>query len=209
MKNTLLVKVTLLAALVGSLCTTTLAATTATSIPASSASEQVSYTLDPSHTYVLWHINHFGFSNPSGKWMTTGTMVFDQKHPAKSSVSANIQLSGLVTGVPELDQHLQEPLFFDVKQYPTAHFESTKVTVTGSDTANVQGNLTLHGVTKPVILHVKLNKIGINPITNNPSIGFSATATLKRSDFGITTLLPGISDTVQLDIQAEAYSLRT
>lgn len=171
-----------------------------------SAQAADTYTLDPNHTYVLWHINHFGFSNPSGKWMAQGTLVLDEANPQNSKVNVNINLATIVTGIKELDEHLQSPLFFDVKQYPTATFVSDKVDVTGKNTAKVHGILTLHGASKPITLDVTLNKIGISPITNKKTVGFTATTQLLRSDFGITTLLPGISDEVNINIESEAYT---
>ena len=163
------------------------------------------YTLDPMHTYVLWHINHFGFSNPSGKWLAQGKLVLDEAKPQNSKVNATIQIASLVTGIAELDKHLMGPLFFDATQFPTATFVSDKVNLTGKKTAKVHGMLTVHGVSKPVSLDVTLNKIGENPISNKMSVGFSAVTTIKRSDYGITTLLPGLSDEVKLNIEAEAY----
>ncbi len=161
------------------------------------------YTLDPMHSYALWHINHFGFSNPSGKWMATGTLTLDKANPQNSKVNVTIHVANIITGIPELDTHLKGKLFFDVEQFPTATFISDKVTVTGKDTAKVHGMLTVHGISKPITLNVKLNKAGINPISNKMTAGFTATTELKRSDFGITTLLPGLADEVKLEIEAE------
>jgi polyisoprenoid-binding protein YceI len=163
------------------------------------------YTLDASHTYVLWHINHFGFSNPSGKWMATGTLVLDEAKPQDSKLNVTINVAAIDTGIPKLDEHLKGAQFFDVKQFPTATFISNKIDVTGKNTAKVHGVLTLHGVSKPLTLNVTLNKIGENPITNKKTAGFTAHAQLLRSDFGINTLLPGLSDKVKLNIEAEAY----
>ena len=163
------------------------------------------YTFDPHHTSVVWHINHFGFSNPSGKWMASGNAVLDEKNPQNSKVNITIPIASVVTGVPELDEHLQGPLFFDSAKFPTATFVSNKIEVTGKTTAKVYGMLTLHGVSKPVILDAVLNKSDINPISNKPSVGFSAVTGLKRSDFGIDTLMPGLSDNVKINIEAEAY----
>jgi len=163
------------------------------------------YTLDPSHTYVEWHISHFGFSEPSGKWMIKGgTLVLDKAKPQNSKVDVTIDLNDLSTGLPELDKHLKAPLFFDVAKYPTATYVSNKVILTGKETAKVEGVLTLHGVSKPVTLNVKFNKSGENPVTNLPTVGFSATAVIQRSDFGISAYSPGLGDTVKLNIQAEA-----
>ena len=162
-------------------------------------------TLDPNHTYILWHIKHFGFSTQAGKWYATGTLVIDKDKLQDSKVNATIQVADVVTGLPELDKHLKGKLFFDTEQFPTATFVSDKVDVTGKTTAKVHGMLTLHGVTKPVVLDVSLNQVGKNPISDKMTAGFSAKTKIKRSDFGITTLSPGLSDEVNLDIQAEAY----
>jgi polyisoprenoid-binding protein YceI len=161
-------------------------------------------TLDPMHTYVLWRIDHFGFSHPSGKWLAAGTLTLDKTHPGNSKVNVTIKVADMITGIDELNKHLKGKLFFDTDQFPLATFASDKVTVTGKDTAKVKGTLTVHGISKPITLNVKLNQAGINPVTNKMTAGFSATATLKRSDFGITTLLPGLGDEVKLDIEAEA-----
>jgi len=163
------------------------------------------YTLDPQHTYVLWHINHLGFSTQVGKWYATGTLVLDKENPKNSQVNATIQIADIVTGIPELDKHLKGKLFFNAEQFPVATFVSDQVDITGKSTAKVHGKLTIHGVTKPAILMVKLNQVGINPISDKMTAGFSATAKIKRSDFGISTLLPSLGDEVQIDIGSEAF----
>jgi polyisoprenoid-binding protein YceI len=161
------------------------------------------FTLDPSHTYVQWYINHFGFSNPSGKWMASGTVKLDEKNPQDSKVTATIKIADIVTGIKELDKHLQEKSFFDTAHFPTATFVSNKVDITGHDQATVYGILTLHGVSKPITLKVKLNKMGANPISNKQAVGFSATTQIKRSDFGMNAYLPDLSDEVKINIEAE------
>lgn len=164
------------------------------------------YTLDSSHSYVLWHINHFGFSNPSGKWMVAeGTLMLDEKNPQASKIQVTIHTAEIVTGNKELDEHLKEAVFFDVTKYPLATFVSDKVKVTGKNKAKVTGMLTVHGISQPITLDVVLNKIGINPITNKKTVGFTASTQLNRSDFGITTLLPDLGDKVKINIEAEAY----
>jgi polyisoprenoid-binding protein YceI len=162
------------------------------------------YTIDPTHTAVTWTINHFGFSNPWGKFsLITGTLVLDEQTPQNSKVSVTIPTANLVTGFDKLDEHLKSKDFFDVEKYPTATFESTKVTVTGKETATVEGTLTLHGMSKPETLSVTLNKIGEN-MMKRKTAGFSATATIKRSDFGISSYLPGLADDVKLYIESES-----
>ncbi len=163
------------------------------------------FTFDPMHSYVLWHINHFGFSNPSGKWFVEGTLNLDEAKLQNSKVNVVIHIDDMVTGIPELDKHLKGSLFFDTTKFPTATFVSNKINVTGKKTAQVSGILTVHGVSKPVMLDVTLNNMGINPISNKMSVGFSASTIIKRSDFGINTLLPGLSDEVKINIEAEAY----
>lgn len=162
------------------------------------------YKLDPSHTAITWHVNHFGFSNPSGKFMNVdGTLVLDKDKPANSKVEVTIPVGNIDSGIAKLDEHLKSKDFFDVDAFPTATYTSTKVDVTGKDTAVVHGNLTLHGVTKPVDLSVHLNQMGQN-MFKKETAGFSATATIKRSDFGITTYAPALGDDIKLDIESEA-----
>lgn len=163
------------------------------------------YTLDNTHTYVLWHISHFGYSNPSGKWMASGTLVLDVAKPQNSKVNVTINVADVVTGIPKLDEHLKTDTFFNVAKYPIATFVSDSVEMTGKNTANVHGILTVHGVSNPVTLKVTLNKIGVNSIDNKQTAGFSATAEIKRSDFGMNAYLPGLGNEVKLDIEAEAY----
>jgi len=162
------------------------------------------FALDPSHTYVLWRIGHLGFSVQAGKWYANGALVLDKEKPENSKVNVTIQVADIVTGLPELDKHLKGKQFFDVAQFPTATFVSNKVDVTGKDTAKVYGTLTVHGVAKLVTLDVKLNQTGVNPLTNKMTAGFSATTKIKRSDFGMNTLIPSLADEVELDIEAEA-----
>lgn len=159
---------------------------------------------DSEHSYVLWQIKHFDFSVQTGKWYTTGSFILDPKKPENSKVNASIQIASVISGVPSLDKHLKSELFFDAGHFPVATFVSSKVVMTGQSTAKVSGILTLHGVSKPVLLNVKLNHKGLSPITDKMTMGFSAETILKRSDFAITTLLPGLADEVKIMIEVEA-----
>lgn len=163
------------------------------------------FTLDDKHSYVLWRIGHMGFSVQSGKWYVNGTVVLDKDHPANSKVNATIKLEDIVTGIPELDKHLKGKQFFDVAKFPTATFVSNKVELLGKDAAKVEGILSLHGVSKPVTLAVKLNQVGKNPINDKLAVGFTASTTIKRSDFGIKAFLPKLADEVSIEIGAEAF----
>ncbi len=173
-------------------------------ISAARAAEK--FTFDPSHTNIVWRANHFGFSNPSGRFgVQDGVVIIDESAPDNSTVEVTIDVGSLVTGIQKFDEHLKSPDFLDVAQFPTATFKSTKVELTGPDNraALVTGDLTLHGVTKPVSLDMKLNKIGVNPITNKKTAGFSGSIVLSRSDFGITQYVPNVSDAVTIGIEAE------
>jgi polyisoprenoid-binding protein YceI len=162
------------------------------------------YTLDPMHTSVVWSINHFGFSNPWGKFsMISGQLTLDEQKPELSAVTVTVPIANDMTGIPKLDEHLASKEFFDTGVYPTATFVSTKVTLTGKDAATVEGNLTLHGITKPETLYLTLNKIGEN-MMKKKTAGFSGTTSIKRSDFGMTTYLPMLGDEVKLYIESEA-----
>lgn len=165
----------------------------------------VTYKMDPGHTMVLFSWNHFGYSNPTADLgLGEGTLVFDQQDPAKSSVNVTLPLSDLDTHVKALDEHLKEADFFDAAKYPTVTFKSTGVVPVDATHFKVTGNLTVHGVTRPVTLDATLNKVGPHPMTKSQAIGFDATATLKRSDFGMGAYVPMVSDEIQVRITTEA-----
>jgi polyisoprenoid-binding protein YceI len=168
------------------------------------SAQAADYTLDASHTSVDWRINHFGFSNPSGKFaLVDGKLSLDEAKPEDSKVSATIQIAHLVTGIDKLDEHLKSPDFFDIAKFPTATFVSTKVELGENNMAKVHGTLTLHGVAKPIVLDVRLNKLGEN-MMHKKTAGFSIHTTLKRSDFGMDKYLPMLGDEVDLHIESEA-----
>ncbi|NMW23755.1 YceI family protein [Rhodanobacter soli] len=164
----------------------------------------VTYKLDPSHTMVLFSWNHFGYSNPTADFgLGEGTLVFDEQHPANSSVEVTLPLDRLDTHVPALDEHLKKPDFLNADQYPVVTFKSTEVQPLGGNKFKVTGNLTVHGVTRPVVLDATLNKVGPHPMTKAPSIGFDATASIKRSDFGVGAYVPNVSDELSIRITTE------
>jgi polyisoprenoid-binding protein YceI len=164
----------------------------------------VSYQLDPTHTMVLFTWNHFGYSNPTANLgLSTGTVVFDEQHPAQSSVEVTLPLANLDTHVAELDTKLKSAGFFDAVKYPTVTFKSTKVQPLGGHKFKVTGDLTVHGVTKPVVLDATLNKVGPHPMMKVQAIGFDATATIKRSDFGVGAFVPAVSDQIKIHITTE------
>jgi polyisoprenoid-binding protein YceI len=164
----------------------------------------VTYKLDPDHTMVLFSWNHFGFSNPTADLgLGDGTLVFDEQHPAKSSVEVTLPMSKLDTHVAALDSHLKQADFLDADKYPTVTFKSTSVQPLGGHKFKVTGNLTVHGVTKPVVLSATLNKVGVHPMSKAPSIGFDATTSIKRSDFGVGAYVPNVGDQLTIRITTE------
>ena len=166
--------------------------------------DPVTYKLDPGHTMVLFSWNHFGFSNPTANLgLGDGTLVFDEKNPAKSSVEVTLPLANLDTHVSALDEHLKKPDFLDADKFSTVTFKSTKVQAEGAGKYKVTGDLTVHGVTKPVVLDAKLNKSGAHPMLKVQAIGFDATATIKRSDFGVGAYVPNVSDEIKIRITTE------
>jgi len=164
----------------------------------------LSYKIDPKHTNVIATWDHFGFSRPSASFaQADGTIVYDADHVGQSSVKVTLPLAGMTSFVDALDKHLRSDDFFDAEKYPDATFASTKVEAAGDNKLRVIGDLTMHGITKPVVLEVTLNKAGAGR-DGQPRIGFDATATIKRSDWGLGMLAPSVSDDVAIRITTEA-----
>lgn len=174
----------------------------------SAVAAPVSYKIDPTHTDVLVSWNHFGFSNPSAHFgQVDGTIVFDEANPAASSVEVTMPLTGLNSHVVKFDEHLRSDDFLDAAKFPTITFKSSKVEKAAGDKAyTVTGELTLHGVTKTVVLATTLNGSGPHPMKKKPTIGFDATTTLKRSEFGIGKYVPNVSDELEVRITTEAIA---
>jgi polyisoprenoid-binding protein YceI len=162
------------------------------------------YRLDPAHGKITWSVNHFGFSTYIGQFShVDATLKVDPKAVGATALDVIVDTNSLGTLNPALDTHLKSKDFLDVAAFPTATFKATKVTQTGEKTADIAGNLTLHGVTKPIVVHATFNQAGPNPIDKKYELGFAGTAEIVRSDFGIKTYVPAISDKVTLTIEAE------
>jgi polyisoprenoid-binding protein YceI len=164
----------------------------------------VTYALDPHHTMVLFSWSHFGYSHPTAELgLGQGTLTFDPQHPEQAKVEVTLPMSGLDTHVPALNEHLAKPDFLDSAKYPLVTYKSTRVEAVGNGHFRVTGDLTVHGVTRPVVLDATLNKVGKHPMSGKQSIGFDATGTLKRSDFGVAAYVPNVSDEISLRITTE------
>ena len=165
----------------------------------------VTYKMDPNHTNVTASWSHFGFSNPVAHFgQVDGAIVYDADNVGQSSVNVTIPLAGLNAYVEKFNQHLRSADFFDAEQFPTITFKSTRVEAAGGNKLRVFGDLTVRGVTKPVVLDTTLNKIGEQPMEKRAAAGFDATTTIKRSDFGVGMYAPNVSDEVTIRITTEA-----
>lgn len=180
---------------------------TAFAVPVSA--EPQSYRFDKAHTNILFFIDHLGFSQMEGEFRDfDGELRFDPENPAASSVKVSIKTASVSTDVPDLDKHLQTPDFFNAAQHPTLDFASTAVEQVAPGRLRVDGNLTLLGVSKPVTLDVTVHKTGPHPFTKAPAAGFGATATIKRSDFGMNYMLGMLGEEVAIRIETEAQAAR-
>ncbi|GJE14155.1 YceI family protein [Methylobacterium longum] len=159
------------------------------------------YAVDPGHTQVGWRVSHMGFSNYAGGFSdVSGTLELQPKNPASAKLSVKIPVASVTTTSAKLTDELKGDQWLDAAKFPDMTFVSTKVTPAGKDHAKVTGDLTLHGVTKPVTLDVTLVGAGVNPLSKKVTVGFEATGTLKRSEFGVKTYVPLIGDELHLTI---------
>ena len=175
------------------------------SSPMSAAAKMEDFALDPVHTRVAFQISHAGLSNPIGTFSgTTGTLSFDEDDWTTAQLTVNVAIPTLELGDANWQKKILDPTFFNSAKFPEARFVSSKVERSGEHTAQVTGELTLHGVTHPVTLAVTLNALKRHPLTFKRTAGFSATATLSRKDFGMGAWSSLIGDEVRLIIEAEA-----
>jgi len=156
---------------------------------------------DPYHTQVVFSILHFGFTNFFGIFAgASGTLQLNPTQLADSKLDMSIGMQSLTTTVSVLTRELQGDQWFDVAKFPTATFVSRKIVRTGSASAQVTGDLTVHGVTKSEVFAVHLVGAGVNPLSKVYTVGFEATGTIKRDDFGVKLDLPAVGDEVTLRI---------
>jgi len=159
------------------------------------------YAVDPNHTQVGWRISHMGFSNYAGGFSdVSGTLELQPKNPAAAKLSVKIPVASVTTTSAKLTDELKGDQWLDAAKFPDMTFVSTKVVPASKDHAKVTGDLTLHGVTKPVTLDVTLVGAGTNPLNKKTTVGFEATGKLKRSEFGVKTYVPLIGDELHLTI---------
>ncbi len=174
--------------------------------PRSAAAEPVRYVLDPAHSFLGIAWRHFGFSTSYGDFAKLdGELLLDEERPENSKLKVTIAIDSLRVSTEEFRKHLLGPDFFDAKTYPNATFVSRQVVRTGERDAEVQGDLTLHGVTRPLTLVVRLNKLAEHPMRKVRAVGFDARGMVKRSEFGMGAFTPMVSDDVGIFISTELY----
>jgi polyisoprenoid-binding protein YceI len=158
------------------------------------------YAVDGSHTQINWQVNHFGFNDYLGLFGdVTGSLQIDPANLAAAKVDVTIPIASLATSSQKLTEHLKSPDFFDLARNASARFVSTSVTLDGQR-AMIKGDLTMLGVTKPVELETRFEGAGNNPFNKKATIGFHASTTIRRSEWGMTKYVPMVGDEVKLRI---------
>ncbi|ETW14474.1 YceI protein [Roseivivax marinus] len=182
------------------------AATALALLPATAVlAEPVEYSLDSSHSQIVFHYDHLGFSTGYGMFSGfDGTIMFDQEDPANSSVEVSFPVRSMMTGWEGRFEHFMSEDFFGAEEGDMVTFTSTGIEVTGDETAEITGELSMNGVTNEVVLDAQLNKAGSHPMENKPWAGFSATTTVLRSDYNLGMFAPAVSDEVEIEISVEA-----
>lgn len=170
-------------------------------LPAAAAD---SYTIDPGHTYPSFEINHLGFSTMRGTFDATSGSVTLDPAAKTGSIEISIDTASIDTGHAKRDEHLRTDEFFNVAKFPSMTYKATKLKFNGDKLAGADGELTLLGVTKPVSLAVTSFNCGPHPMNKKPVCGANATATIKRSEFGMKTYVPAVGDEVKISIEVEA-----
>lgn len=162
------------------------------------------YRLDPDHAILLWKVDHLGFSTFVGRFdRLDATLDFDPERPEAAILDVVVDTASISTHVPGFADDLRGSSWLDVERFPEARFSATAITVTGPDTGTVTGDLTLLGVTRPIVLDVTFNGGAQSLLTGRYTLGFSATTTFDRTAFGLSTLAPAIGREVTLEINAE------
>lgn len=167
------------------------------------------YRLDPVHSQALFFASHLGFSRAIGVFPDVrGELAFDADDWSSASVQATIDVGTLFLGDAEWQAKMLSDEFLDAERHPTMTFRSERVEPTGAERARVHGQLTLHGVTRPVTLEVRRNRVGRHTYSLKYVAGFSATARIKRSEFGMQRLLPAVGDEVEIVLEIEGLRQR-
>ena len=165
------------------------------------------YTIDNAHTHITWRVDRFGFTKTVASFADVdGSLILDEEAPQNSSVSAEIDVASVKSDLREREDVIRSAFWLDAAQFPKIRFQSTVVELIEGEgdgrIARVRGDATIHGVSAPIEMIVKLNKIGLDPVTKRKAAGFSAKGALSRKAFGVETALGPIGDEVSFKIEA-------
>ncbi len=163
--------------------------------------------IDVAHTTTIFKIQHMGAGKFIGRFNDTqGTIVWDKDDASKSTIEVTVKVDSIDTANADRDKHLKNDDFFAAKQFPKITFKSTKIATTGPDRYDVTGDLTLHGVTKPVTAAMVITGVGHNKHFKKDLIGAEATFKIKRTDYGMDKMVgnEGVGDEVEITIGIEA-----
>jgi polyisoprenoid-binding protein YceI len=163
------------------------------------------YSVDTNHTHATFAFEHLGFSTFHGKVPARGGSVVIDREARTGRVDVEFDPNAVATGVPKFEEHLRSPDFFEVAKHPTATFKSSQITFDDKGTPKtVVGDLTIKGITKPVTLQVNSFNCGTHPMAKVPACGANASASIKRSDYGMAFAIPAVPDEIKLEIEVEA-----
>ena len=186
--------------------TSLLAAAAVTLAFSAGAAAQETYTIDPVHSQPIFEVQHMGFSLQRGSFTKLSGKITLDRAAKKGSIDVTIDTASVKTIDPRLDTHTKSDSFFNVEKYPTMTFKSSRLIFDGDRVVGADGELTLLGITKPVTLKVANAVCGEHPINKKPMCGAEGSATVKRSEWGMTYGLPkAVGDEVHIILPIEAY----
>jgi len=163
-----------------------------------------SYTIDPTHTWPVFEVNHLGFSTQRGRFNKSSGKVTIDSAAKKGSVELSIETASIDMGFDKWDEHMKSDEFFNVAKFPAMRFVSDKLVFDGDKVVAAEGSFTLLGVTRPLTLTVSNFRCAMHPMAKKPACGADIAATLKRSEFGMTKFIPMVSDEVRISSPVEA-----
>ena len=177
---------------------------TLTGLLAAPAFAADSYTVDPRHTYPMFEVNHMGFSTQRGRFNQSSGKITLDTATKTGSVELTIETTSIDMGLDKWDEHMKSEDFFNVTHFPTMRFTSDKLVFDGDKVVAAEGSFTLLGITQPLTLTVSNFRCAPNPMNKKQTCGANITATFKRSEFGMTKYVPGVSDEVKISTPVEA-----
>lgn len=162
------------------------------------------YTVDPRHTWPVFEVNHLGYSTQRGRFNNSSGKIILDIAAKKGSIDLTIDTASLDMGFDKWDEHMKSDDFFNVEFYPTMRFVSDKLIFDGDRVVAAEGSFTLLGITRPLTLAVGNFRCAPHPMNKKPTCGADISATLKRSEFGMTKYVPAVSDEVRISVPIEA-----